>query len=49
MVDLVLTSLDLLLFILKLLFSFVTKQATLRKRSTVLRFSLQIVFPGLFL
>jgi hypothetical protein len=31
---------------LKILFTFVTKQATLMRRSTVLRLSLQSVFPG---
>jgi hypothetical protein len=43
---LVLTSLDQLLFILKILFTFFTKQATLMRRSTVLSLPLQLVFPG---
>jgi len=43
---LVLTSLDKLRFTLKILFSFVTKQATLMRRPTVL--SLQLVFPVRF-
>ncbi len=43
---LVLTSLDQLLFILKILFTYVTKQAaTLMRRSTVLSLPLQLVFP----
>ncbi len=42
---LVLTSLDQLLFILKILFSFVTKQATLKRRSTVLSLPPYLVFP----
>jgi len=45
-VDLVLTSLDELHFILKILFTYVTKQATLMWRSTVLSLSLQLVFPA---
>jgi hypothetical protein len=46
MVDLlVLTILDQLLSILKILFTFVAEQATLMRRSTVLSFSLQLVFP----
>jgi hypothetical protein len=44
---LVLTSLDTLLFTLKILFPFDTKQATLMRRSTVLSLLLQLVFPGL--
>jgi hypothetical protein len=43
---LVLTSLDQLIFKLKILFAFVTKQATLMRRSTVLSLPLQIVFPA---
>ncbi len=43
---LVLTSLDKLLFILKILFAFFTKQATFMRRSTVLSIHLQLVFPG---
>jgi hypothetical protein len=43
---LVLTSLDLLVFILKILFSFFTKQATLMTRSTVLSLPPQLVFPA---
>jgi len=39
--------LDQLIFILKILFSFFTKQATLRRRSTVLGLSPQLAFPGL--
>ncbi len=42
---LVLTILDLVLYILKLLLTFFTKQATLMRRSTVLSISLQLVFP----
>jgi hypothetical protein len=48
MVDLlVLTSSDMLLFKLKILFTCVTKQTTLRRRSTVLSLPLQLVFPAL--
>jgi len=43
---LVLTSFDRLLFILKILFTFFTKQVTLLRRSTVLILFLQLVFPG---
>ncbi len=43
---LVLTSLDQLLFKLKVFFFFLTKQASLIKRSTVLSLPLQLVFPG---
>jgi hypothetical protein len=43
---LVLTSLDQLLFILKILFMYLTKQATLSRRSTVLSLPCQLVFPG---
>jgi hypothetical protein len=39
----------LLLFILKRLFNYVTKQATLMRRSTVLSIPLQLVFTGLSL
>ncbi len=42
---LVLTSLDQLVFILKILFSFFTKQATCMRRSTALSLPLQLVFP----
>ncbi len=42
---LVLTSLDHLILILKILFSFFTKQATLIRRSTVLGLPLQLGFP----
>ena len=42
----VLTSLAQLIFILKILFSFFTKQATLVRRSTVLCLPPQLVFPG---
>jgi hypothetical protein len=46
MIDLlVLTSLDQLLFRLKIFFSFLTKQANSMRRSTVLSLSLQLVFP----
>jgi hypothetical protein len=46
MVDLlVLTSLEELLFILKILLSFFTKQATLIRRSTVLSLLSQLIFP----
>ncbi len=40
------TILDQLLFTLKLLFIFATKQATLMRRSTVLSLPLRLVFPG---
>jgi hypothetical protein len=43
---LVVTSLDNLLLILKTFFYFFTKQATLLRRSTVLRLPLQSVFPA---
>jgi hypothetical protein len=43
---LALISLDQLLFILKILFTYVTQQATLMRRSTVLSLPLQLVFPG---
>jgi hypothetical protein len=43
---LVLTSLDQLLFMLEILFAFVTKQAILIRRSTVLSLLVQLVFPG---
>jgi hypothetical protein len=43
---LVLTSLDQLIFILKILFSFLTKQATLMRRSTVPSLPPQLEFPG---
>jgi len=43
---LALTSLDQLISILKILFTFVAKQATLMRRSTVLSLPLQLVFPG---
>jgi hypothetical protein len=43
---LVLTSLDQLIFILKILFTCFTQQATLMRRSTVLSLPLQLVFPG---
>jgi len=42
---LALTSLDKLFFMLKILFNFVTKQATLMRRSTVLSLPHQLVFP----
>jgi hypothetical protein len=42
---LVLTSLDLLLFIMETLFTCLQKQATLMRRSIVLRLPLQLVFP----
>ncbi len=45
---LVLTSLDQLLFTLKILFTFLTKQATIMRKSTVLSLSPQLVFPGLW-
>ncbi len=43
---LVLTGLDHLIFILKTLFTFVTKHATSIRRSIVLSLPLQLVFPG---
>jgi hypothetical protein len=43
---LVLACLDKLLFILKISFTFLTKQATLMRRSTVLRLPPQLVFPA---
>jgi hypothetical protein len=43
---LVLTTLDQLLFVLKMLFTFVTKQATSIRRSTVLSLPIQLVFPS---
>jgi hypothetical protein len=43
---LVLTSLDQVIFILKILFTCSTKQPTLIRRSTGLSFPLQLVFPG---
>jgi hypothetical protein len=46
---LVLTSLDQLIFKLKILFTFVTKQVTLMRRSTVLSLPLQLVFPDLII
>ncbi len=47
MVDLLVpTSLDQLIFILKCFFTLLKKQATLTRRSTVLSFPLQLVFPG---
>jgi hypothetical protein len=42
----VLTSLDQLIFKLKILLTLVTKQATLTRRSTVLSLPLQLVFPA---
>ncbi len=42
---LVLTSLDKLLFMLKILFIFATKQAILIRRSTILSLPLQLVIP----
>jgi hypothetical protein len=44
---LILASLDRLLLIFQTLFTFVTKQAILMRRSTVLSLSLQLVFSGL--
>ncbi len=41
-----LTSLDQLLFILKILLTFFTKQPTLMRRSTVLSLPIQLEFPG---
>ncbi len=43
---LALISLDQLLFILKILFTYVTQQATLMWTSTVMSLPLQLVFPG---
>ncbi len=43
---LVLTSLNLAIFILKLLNTFVSKQTTLMRRSNVLSLPLQLVFPA---
>ncbi len=43
---LVLTSKDQVLFILQALFSFLTKQVVLMRRSTVLSPPLQLAFPG---
>ncbi len=49
MVDLlVLTSLDQLLFILKILFRYTTKEVALIRRLDVLSLPLQLVFPGMF-
>jgi hypothetical protein len=42
---LVQTFLDKLLFILKILFTFASKQATLMRKSTVLSLPPQLVFP----
>ncbi len=42
---LVLTVLDQLLFILKMLVTFLTKQATLMRRSTMLSLPSQLAFP----
>jgi hypothetical protein len=44
---LVLSSLDQLLFIMKALLTFLTKQSMSMRGSTVLCFPLQLVFPGL--
>jgi hypothetical protein len=44
---LALTSLNQFILILKILLTFVSKQATLMKRSTVLSHPVQVVFPGL--
>ena len=43
---LVLTRLDQLFFILKILFAFVTKQPTLMRRSTVMSLPGKLVFPA---
>jgi hypothetical protein len=43
---LVLTSLNNMVLIMKILFTFVTKQAILERRSTVLSLPLQLGFPG---
>ncbi len=40
------TSLGRLIFKMKILFIFVTKQAALMRRSAVLNLPLQLVFPG---
>jgi hypothetical protein len=45
---LVLTSLDQLKFTLKILFNFVTKQATLTRKPTALSLPFQLVFPVRF-
>jgi hypothetical protein len=44
---LILTSLDQLIFVLKVLFTLFTKQATLTRRSTVLSLPPQLVFPDI--
>jgi hypothetical protein len=44
---LILIGLDELLFVLKIVYSFFTKQA-LKRRSIVLSLSLQLVFPALY-
>ena len=44
---LVLTSIDHLLFLFKILFNFVTKRATLMRRSTVLSLPFQLAFPDI--
>jgi hypothetical protein len=43
---LLLTSFDQMLFILKILFTYVTKYVALMRRSIVLNLLLQLVFPG---
>jgi hypothetical protein len=43
---LILHIIDQFLFILEILFTYFTKQATLMRRSNVLRFPTQLVFPG---
>jgi len=43
----ILASLDQLIFVLKVLFTFFTKQATLMRRSTVLSLPPQLVFPDI--
>jgi len=43
---LVFISLDQVLFVLKILFTFFTKQVTSMRRSTVLTLPLQLGFPG---
>jgi len=43
----VLTGSDQLIFVMKILFTFVTKQAALLKRTTLLSLPLQLVFPDL--
>ncbi len=45
--QLVLTSLDLLLYIIKIWFTFDTKQITKMRRSTVLSLPFQLVFPAI--